>query len=74
LLTRLWKSGYGGVVWRGDAWAETRNPKHDPSALLRTRNPKWFDKLTILSRVEGQIQNANVRWFDRLTIDIQIVK
>jgi hypothetical protein len=21
----------------GEAWAETRNPKHDPSALLRTR-------------------------------------
>jgi len=29
------------------------NPKRE------IRNSKWFDMLTILSRVEGQIQNTN---------------
>jgi len=29
-------------------------------ALRAGRNPKWFDKLTTLSEVEGQIQIPNV--------------
>jgi hypothetical protein len=32
-----------------------QNPK--PEA----RNPKWFDKLTILSQVEGQIRISNAQ-------------
>jgi len=29
-------------------------------ALLAGRNTKWFDQLTTLSEVEGQISNSNV--------------
>jgi hypothetical protein len=33
-------------------------PAHHPEPSRRT-NPKWFDQLTILSQVEGQILNSN---------------
>jgi hypothetical protein len=42
----------------GPAAEDTQRRRNSKS---EARNPKWFDKLTILSRVEGQIQNANVR-------------
>jgi hypothetical protein len=33
--------------------------KDRPANLLQIRNSKWFDRLTILSEVEGQIQNPD---------------
>jgi hypothetical protein len=40
----------------GDAlWQPCLNPN------IEFRNSKWFDRLTILSKVEGQIRNHNVQ-------------
>jgi len=36
-------------------------------------NPKWFDQLTTLSQVEGQIQLANSPMFKTRTINIDLI-
>jgi len=46
---------------------------------FESRNSKWFDKLTILSKVEGQIQNTNVsmtqtRGVSRLGFWISVIR
>jgi len=39
--------------------SENRNPKLETNSKFEARISKWFDKLTILSAVEGQIRNSN---------------
>jgi hypothetical protein len=34
------------------------------NSKLEARSTKWFDKLTTLSQVEGQIQNPNLQMFE----------
>jgi hypothetical protein len=48
------------------ALAVAVNPKSSAShsnSKYETRSTKWFDKLTTLSQVEGQIQNPNFQMF-----------
>jgi len=36
--------------------------RHASKARQAGLNPKWFDQLTTLSQVEGQIQNPKFKW------------
>jgi hypothetical protein len=37
-----------------------QNPKHE------IRNPKWFDQLTILRKVEGQYQMSKIQMIETI--------